>query len=261
MTVSNALTAMALLATAAVIAGDAELPWGDAVNGLASRLALTTPNPALGQAIHVRLEVRNVGAQPAQFDSQQSAVNNPLLVIGPDGREAPNIGGSFQTTGGATTLPPGQTRTIVEKLNVVDQYLIERPGRYTIQTRSRGGVPASNVLTVTVQPGQLTDFQKLLVGLHAAAPKGWRVTRYGDSIVFLHTPTRLKADAASISLDFYKEPVGGPKPIRGAPMPILLGETSLGQAWLSAESQTAVDRWPDYAKVIGAEVTKFQKPK
>jgi hypothetical protein len=233
--------------------------WGDAVKGLASRLSLTTKEPRLGEPVRVRLEVKNVGEGPATYDSQQAAVNNSLIVKGPDGAAVPYIGLSYQTLGGPTALGPGETKSVFAELDVAAQYLIERAGNYTVQSRARGGIPASNVLAMTVRPGTLSDFQKLFATLYRSTPAGWRAATYESSIVFLHTPTHLKADAASITLSLFREPTGGPKPMRGQPAPINLGETTLGQAWLVAQSQIAVERWPDYEKTVREKIKPFLK--
>jgi hypothetical protein len=233
--------------------------WGAAKDGVATSLTLVTAKPTLGQPLRVKLEIRNTGTADAVYDDQQAATNASLTVKGPDGALIPYIGGSYQTAGQPTTLKPGQAKTIFQDLDVAAQYLIEQPGEFTIQSRNRGNVPASNVLKVTVQNGQLSDFDRLFAALHRATPKGWRVANYSGSIVFLNAPTHLKADATSISLFFTKEPTGGPKPQPGQPAPVNLGPTTLGQAWLMADSQRAVDRWPDYAKVIGERVKPFKK--
>jgi hypothetical protein len=157
-------------------------------------------------------------------------------------------------------LQPGELKTVYADLDVAAQYLIEKPEKYTIQTKSRGGVPASNELVVDVKPGQLTEFQRLFASLHRATPKGWRIASYGgESIVFLHSPTNLKADATSVTLFISKEPTGGPKPMRGQPLPISLGETSLGQAWLIPQDAKALERWADCEKVIGEKLKPFKK--
>jgi hypothetical protein len=256
-----AATCLILIAGTAMawIAPRPDENWGEAMGGLASRLSVMTPKPILGEALKLKLEVKNVADGPKSYNSQQSATNNSLLVKGPDGKEVPYIGGTYQTSGQPTTLASGETKVVFGELNLSAQYLIERAGEYSVQSRARGGVPASQVLKVTVGPGTLSEFQRLFGALHRAAPAGWRAANYDGSIVFLSTPTRLKGDAASISLSLFKEPTGGPKPIRGRPAPINLGETTLGQAWLIAESQTAIDRWPEYEKVIREQIKPFMK--
>lgn len=252
------LVCVTMLIAAQVFAVD-ETPWGPAKSGLASRLTCATGKPAVGQPLLLTLEVKAAGAADAKYDAQQAAVNGSLNVTGPDGNKVPYIGPTVQTSGGATPLKSGESRKVFDKLDVCEQYLIDSPGEYRIQSRARGGVPESNVLTVTVGAGTPTDLQKLLVSLRKATPAGWQLANYSGSIMFLSSPTGLKSDATSITLFFAKVPMGGFKPQRGQPAAVDLGDTKLGHAWLSAESKAAVERWPNYAQVIGDQVRAIQK--
>jgi hypothetical protein len=236
-----------------------EPPWGEAKEGAASRLTLVTDKPTLGQPLLVKLEMRNMGTVPATYDSQQAAVNGSLEVRGPDGAKVAYIGAPVQTVGGDRTLNAGDSVTIFTKLDANSQYHLARPGKYTIQFRGRNGLPTSNVLTVNLADAPLSDFQKLFGTLQKVTPAGWKIATSDGSIMFISSPTGLKADMASIALFFTKEPTGGPKPQRGQPAAVNLGETTLGKAWLMADSQKAVDRWADYEKVIGEQVKAFKK--
>lgn len=234
-------------------------PWGEAKDGVATSLTLVTEKPTLGQPLLVKLEMRNTGTAPATFDSQQAAVNGSLDVKGPDRAKVPYIGAPVQTLGGNKTLKANETVTIFASLDVNSQYHLNRTGKYTIQFRGGNGLPTSNVLTVTLADAPLSDYQKLYGTLQKVTPVGWNIADSSGSIMFISTPTGLKADAASITLFFTKGPTGGPKPQRGQPTPINLGETTLGKAWLMADSQKAVDRWADYEKVVGEQVKAFKK--
>jgi hypothetical protein len=242
-----------------VPASDAEASWGETKNGFASRLSVVTDKPTLGQPLRLRFEVKNTGMEPASYDAQQAHLNGSITVKDTDGAIVPYIGGSYQTSGSATSLKSGESKTVFADLDVAVQYLIVKPGQYAIQSRSRGNIPASNLLAVTVRPGDLSDFGKLFEALHRVTPKDWRIANYSGSIVFLSSPTRLKSDSTSISLMLSKAPTGGPKPQTGQPSPVNLGETTLGQAWLIAQDKAAAERWPDYEKVIGEQVKVFKK--
>jgi hypothetical protein len=234
-------------------------PWGEAKDGVATSLTLVTAKPTLGQPLLVKLEMRNTGTAPAKYDSQQAAVNGSLIVKGPDDAKVSYIGRPVQTLGGDRTLKVGETIVIFTNLDINSQYHLARPGKHTIQFRGGSGLPTSNVLTVTLADAPLSDYQKLFGTLQKVTPAGWNIADSGGSIMFISSPTGLKADVASITLFFMKEPTGGPKPQRGQPTPINLGQTTLGQAWLTAESQKAIDRWADYEKVVGEQVKAFKK--
>lgn len=251
-----------LCLTALIIMGTAharETTWGEAVNGVSSRLSLVTEKPVIGQPIVVKLELRNSGAAVARFDSQQAAVNNSLTVRDAQGQVTPFIARPYQTLGGETPLQPNETKVIFDKLDVASQYLIDRPGKYTLQFKGRNGLPTSNVLEVTVGPGKLDDGQRLFAAIQRRVPGGWRATYDRGTVLLIHSPTGLKADVSSISLYFMKDKANQPKPQPGQPAPIDLGETTLGHAWLVADSQRAVDNWPNYAKVIGEQIKVYKK--
>jgi hypothetical protein len=234
-----------------------DTPWGAAKNGLSTRILSLEKDPAVGQKLKVQLEVKNVDSTPKTFDDQQSAVNGSLIVKGPDGKDVPYIGLGFQTMGSKTTLAPGATKVVVKELDVAEQYLIEKPGKYTVQSRERGGLPASNELTMTLKAGELAGMTKLFASIHRAAPAGWRAARYGDSIELLSTPTNLKADATSISLYFTKDDKQLPMGLQRA-QPFGLGETKFGHAWI-VRATHATERWPDHEKFFQDQLKPFAK--
>jgi hypothetical protein len=173
-------------------------------------------------------------------------------VTGPDDKPVPYIATSFQTSGHRKALTNGQIVTVFSELDLAQQYLIDKPGKYAVQFVGRGGLPPSNVLTVTVAEAPLPDRLKLLVALHKSAPQGWRVTQYDTAITLLNTPTRLKADATSITLFFTKTK----EPNQEGEY---VAETKLGHAWIQAESPVAAARWPDYLKFIREQLTVVEK--
>lgn len=235
---------------------DETVPFGLAVGGVQSRLSLVTARPQVGQPLRVRLELKNVGSVPIRYDSQQAEVNGSLSVTGPDGKPAPYIATSFQTMGSAKNIQPGDTKTIFSTFNVTEQYLLEKPGKYAIKFVGRGGIPESNLLAVEVAAGKLSDMDWVLVAMRDIAPNGWRAVRYGDSISFLNTPTRLKADAVSVTVYFTKDKNSGNEQLQVQPK--YLGEFRMGHAWLQT-SADANDRWPDHDKTIEEKLKGFKK--
>lgn len=230
--------------------------WGAPVNGLSTRVSLLEAAPAVGQPLKVKLEVKNVDQVPRTFDDQQAAVNDSMIVKGPDGKEVAHIGGSFQTMGLKTTLPPGAIKIVVKELDVASQYLLDKDGKHTLQFRARGGLPASNELSITLKAGELPDLMKLLASIQRAAPAGWRTAKYGDTIVMLNTPTNLKADATSITLYFSKK--GGDSMREGRMAPVYLGMTSMGQAAIVL-GPNAAERWPEHRKFLDEQLKPFLK--
>jgi len=231
-----------------------EVPeWGSATDGLTTRLTLVSRDPKIGAAVKLRLEVRNAAANPRTFDGQQAAVNESLEVTGPDGKKVPYVAMSFQTSGGPEELRPGQTATVFDNLDVAGQYLIDRPGKYSVKFVGRGGLPASNTLALTVADAPLPDKLKLLSAMHHGVPKGWRVAHYDSAIVLLNQPTGLKKDATSVSLYFAEPKEPRQKGVE------YVANTTLGHAWIQPESPKVGERWPAYVKFIREQLAPFHK--
>ena len=232
----------------------ADAGWGQPTNGLATRLTLVTKEPTLGKPIQLKLEIKNVGNTPAKFDDQQAMVNNAFEVQGPAGTPVPFVGMSTQTMGVETTLAPGAEKPVFGSLDITEQYLLEKPGKYTIRFRTQhlGNLPKSNQLTMTVKDGPLTDQVKLISALHKAAPTGWRVARFGDEISFLNSPTGLKKDVAVVSLFFTKDEMTTRDDAEK------LGKTKMGYAWLEISPKDTANRWPDSKKVIEEQLKAFR---
>ncbi|MFL5329845.1 MAG: hypothetical protein ACJ8C4_13125 [Gemmataceae bacterium] len=232
----------------------ADVAWGIPKNGLATRLTVVTKEPVLGQPVQLKLDIKNVGTTPAKYDDQQAMVNNSLEVLGPEGKPVPSVGMSTQTIGSETTLAPAAEKSVFGSLDITEQYLLEKPGKYTIRFRAQhhGNMPESNQLTVILKDGPLSDQVKLLSALLKAAPAGWRVARDGDEISFVNSPTNLKRDVAVVSLFFTKDEntsrVDAEK----------LGRTKMGYAWLEISPKSSANRWPDSKKVIEEQLKAFR---
>jgi RNA polymerase sigma factor (sigma-70 family) len=241
-----------------------ETPWGKDVNGLSTRLILVG-TAKVGEPVTVKLEMKNVAQEDRRYDSQQAAVNGSLLVTGPDGKPVPYIEPSYQTAGGRRVLKAGQTVTIFAKLDVAEQYLLDRPGAYTIQFRGcpayRGetAIPPSNVLSVTLEPGTVPPLTVVYRRLLATAPQEWHVSKSRHGFFLSRVPTSLKRDMVTIQLWFTPEKQSGsesrPKEVANLEY---LGETTLGYAWLAADAKAKED-WPKFSEDLRAVVNEFRK--
>jgi len=234
----------------------ADVEWGTPQNGLSTRISLVTAEPTVGKTIKLKLEIKNVGTTPAKYDDQQASMNNSIEVKDSNGKPVPYVGMSAQTMGSDTTLAVGAANTIFADLDLAEQYLLETPGRYTVTFKSQlhGGLPRSNELTITLKDGPIPDRVKLTSAFYKAAPKGWRVARYGDDICFMYfSPTGLKADVATIGVFFTKDDKAGRDHSES------LGKTKLGYAWVETiPREKAGERWPDYKKAIDEQLKSFR---
>jgi hypothetical protein len=234
-----------LLLSIVALAPVAEPEWGKPVNGLATRLTLVTNTPKIGQPLEVKLDAKNTSENPVHYDDQQSTVNDPVAITGPDGKAVPYVGGSYQTMGQGKRPKPGQELQVFPKLDLAKLYLITEPGEYKIATRARGGLPASNTLVVKVEAGELAPRQKLLAAYYKSKPAEWSVYRYGENaFVWMNSPTRLKSDVTTMELHFTKSKSAEKT------TDIDMGPTTLGHAWLRVDQTRVAPIWPDHVNVV-----------
>ena len=237
-------------------AGRAEEAWGKEVNGLSSRLVLLEGSK-VGEPVKVKLELKNGSKEDRTYDSQQATVNNSLEVKGPDNKSVPYTDLSYQTAGRSKALKPGQTVTIFENLDVAGQYLLDKPGAYTVQFRGRDALPASNVLTITLERGQLPVIAELYVRMRGAAPQDWLLSKTANALFISRVPTSLKRDITTVQVWFTKEKKSGYDDLKRGPQNLeYIGETRLGHAWLSADDGVKT-HWPKYAADVRGVLREF----
>jgi hypothetical protein len=189
-----------LVIAAAILGGCSGSPYREGT--VATRLMLLDAAPSVGKPLRVRLELVNLRAGTVLYDAQQADCNASLEVVGPDGKPAPYLAGFVSTSGQYEELAALTGRAIVDELDVASQYLISKPGRYTIRFTGRGlgvidasSVPSyrpgepnteevakawtdpwvvpSNLLTIDVRPGPVPDSYVLVERLLAGLPEGW----------------------------------------------------------------------------------------
>lgn len=171
-----AVTMLGVMATAAFAAKN-EKETGAITNGLSAVLAATKTVVQLGDPIKVSLSLKNQGDRETMVDQSATAFDC-FEVTGPDGQSAPYVGFMGQIQSKRVNVQPSSTATIADGLDLTDNYVFEKAGRYSIRFRGEGtGVPASNAITVDVAPGQMTELDQLLIRLLPVRPKGWHLTK------------------------------------------------------------------------------------
>jgi hypothetical protein len=190
--------------------------WGWELAGLRTRLAPVEKQFALGQPMMFRLELKNFGQAAVPYDSQAVATNGSLAVRDPQGRPVRYIGGSLQTAHGGPlpSLAPGKTAILFDGLDLASQYLIVRPGKYTVQFRgisdeaeakakeqayrriweeeAKGAgekidwrewegalIPQSDIAAIGVQPGTVPPAKRIAARLLDVLPKEWGISVHG----------------------------------------------------------------------------------
>jgi hypothetical protein len=149
--------------------------WGLERDGLRTRLVADQKEYVLGRTAKFRLEMENTSKQIQKYDPQQVDVQS-LIIVDPDGKSVPYIGGVYQTMGRLHSIAPGEKNVLFERFDATNQYLFLKPGDYTIQFCGRSHIPASNKLVIKMQPGALPMPMQVPARLIEVLPKEWAVS-------------------------------------------------------------------------------------
>jgi hypothetical protein len=149
--------------------------WGEAVNGLQSRIVLDKRTFKQGEPVRVRVEVRNVSDKPVRYDGRDigwaaRAGWSICSVFLPDGKPAPDISETCQIIDGYekyeySALAPGKTIT-VDSGNLGSHYYLRTTGKHKVVWRgTRLEVADREAWSLALSRGE--DIEKL----HAEAAK------------------------------------------------------------------------------------------
>jgi hypothetical protein len=159
--------------------------WGEPNNGLVTQLIPRSVEYVVGKPMKFGLVLKNIIGSVKQYNNW-AVYSKPLRIKTPDNNCPYDKKGPFSTQAGMLQpIDVNEIITLFEDLDVTDQYLIIKPGKYTVQFCSIDP-PASNVIEFDVKPGKPTE-QDLLVSLmlNILPDASWRVTappRRNDSI-------------------------------------------------------------------------------
>jgi hypothetical protein len=215
---------------------------------LRTRLLLLRENPRLGKPILVRLELRNDGPDPISYRAWESGCNHSLEINGPDGRSVPYIGGPHGGFENPHPLRSGESDFLIPFLDLREQYLIDRPGHYTVSYRGRGirmegaRVPmAPCALDIDVAPGELDPNMTIASKLAPLVPERlWFAITGNLEKSYLEAGAGLKdemifAIAIRIGKSIYKDEE-------------LLGNSRWGFVFASTKNRDEV--WPGWREAI-----------
>jgi beta-lactamase regulating signal transducer with metallopeptidase domain/HEAT repeat protein len=148
-----------------------ELPpsdWGEATNGLRTRLVVEKHQFRAGEPIRITIEVTNISDQTKTFQTPAAPYNDGLVVLDAKGHATPFIDGPSQVGVRPMDLAPGQT-TQVKAFDLTEFYYLRRPGRYTVQLpaerflmpmlgeSNRLGLPLSGKLAIEIVADAAAD--------------------------------------------------------------------------------------------------------
>jgi len=241
--------------------------WGREKDGYQTQLIPVTEKFVVGQPMTFSLVMRNTISSLKMYD-HQGIGHDSLLIKDPDGKEVYYKASSFQTVGAVKPIDAKEIVRLFEGRDVASEYVITRPGKYTIQFRqgnygmSRDSTfPASNILKFEVQPGQAKPEDVLITRLMNIVPgHGWQISKGWQSDQ-LATPSgrnpmkgvnvnlvkhaKLKRDVIYVSLWQMEQPSSA-KEGEKAPMPEVseyLGQNPLGHFYVSIPAK-AEELWP-----------------
>lgn len=149
--------------------------------GIKYRLIPISNGFVIGQPMLFRIEMINVSGTPILYmgtSPTSMMVNDPMNITGPNGETIDYVDTNYQIVVWSDMILPKETIILVDNYDVISQYLITKPGRYTFQFR---GWPsnsfASNKVEVEVGDGDLSAADSILTKILSVLPEGWTASR------------------------------------------------------------------------------------
>ncbi|MHC4087815.1 MAG: hypothetical protein ACYSWZ_10040 [Planctomycetota bacterium] len=160
---------------------DAETRMAKFDRDIEFRLIPLTEEFEVGLPMLFRIEMVNVGGEPILYRATgPTAVvaNDRLNITGPNGKTIQYVDTSYQIAGWPNVILPDETIVLVDNYDVVRQYNITRPGRYTFQFKGWStDTKVSNTIDVEVRDGELTTADSVFARVRAVMPGRWKATR------------------------------------------------------------------------------------
>lgn len=155
--------------------------WGPEENGYRTQLIPAAGEFIIGQPVNVHLVMKNVSDKIKWYDVQR--IGRALRVNDSSGQPVLSKQAMVQTLGAEQPIDPGEIVVLFENKDVTKDFVITRPGQYTLQILrgnygfSTDTIPVSNVLTIQIKPGQVDAEDFMIDALVKILPdKTWQVT-------------------------------------------------------------------------------------
>lgn len=149
--------------------------------GIEFRLIPLTEEFEVGLPMLFRIEMVNVSEEPILYRAtgpSSVVANDRMNITGPNGKNIKYVDTSYQIAVGPDVILPDETIVLVDNYDVVRQYYITRPGRYTFQFKGwPTDTKGSNTIDVEVREGELTAADSVFSRILSVMPKGWTATR------------------------------------------------------------------------------------
>lgn len=158
--------------------------WGEEKYDYKTQLIQVNGEYVVGQSMQFHLVMKNVGEDIKWYD-KQSIVHDALTIKDTNGDEVYCKIGSFQTMGGRRPIDTGEIVSLFENRNITNEYVIVKPGKYTIQfrdgiygTSKDSNFPPSNIIEFEVKPGTPSQFDVFIASLKGIVPeKRWKLSQ------------------------------------------------------------------------------------
>lgn len=162
--------------------------WGRPNYGYATQLICQSKKFVVGEPMNFGLVLKNVSDSLKWYD-HQAISHNTLLIKAPDSNEVYYKKGQFQTGGAMQPIDKGEIVTLFENRNITDEYVITKPGKYSIQLREGNygmsmdsTFPASNIIEFEVKAGTPRKEDRILSSLIDILPnKKWQLAWSSDT--------------------------------------------------------------------------------
>jgi len=178
--------------------------WGEPNNGLVTQLIPQSEEYVIGKPMKFGLVLKNISDSAKEYN-RYAATFKPLTIKTPDNNRPYDKIGPYSTIGMQDdSIDPCKIVTLFKDYDITDDYVILKPGKYTVQFRGR---PASNIIEFEVKPGTPDERDLLVVTLQSILPDpNWRVVapkmrtdKYeGQKLVILSRGTKIEDRAAAM---------------------------------------------------------------
>jgi hypothetical protein len=252
--------------------------WGKPENGYVTQMIAQSDEYAVGKPMKFGLVLKNVSDSLKWYDHQ--AIKQNTLTIKSEYNNEPYYKvGPFQTAGGPHPIDKGEIITLFENLNITDEYVITKSGKYTIQFRGGNcgigidsNFPPSNIIEFEVKPGTPDERDLLISSLiksfpairwHTATshmnrrdtPSG-RKNAEGISVWFLQSLPNTKGGVI-VTLWQTKTPAEVNEQGTDSPVSDYLGKNTSGYFYITIPTEANV-YWPkmkeDIIKALNIEI-------
>jgi len=239
--------------------------WGKSKYGYATQLICQSKKFVAGKPMKFGLVLKNVSDSLKWYD-HQGISHNSLFIKAPDANEIYYKKGPFQTGGAEQPIDKGEIVTLFENRNITDEYVITKPGKYSIQFREGNygasidsTFPGSNIIEFEVKRGTPRKEDRIISCLIGILPnKRWQLARTQDSSsdgpagrakvkntfsCNLFRIAALKEDVITVRMWLTPKRTKVKKRRKDDLVSEYLGKTSLGHAYILAP-QNVEEYWP-----------------